>query len=180
MVNVRLEWGGQHGALTLQWDTKIEIVNEVKPKRKGTTRKPSQDGSVAFIWSNTKDQENWTNSTAGTLDYLSGRVLAEKNPQGYGDLRNAQEVPTIILDEDFTDWATYRDRVVNRRGDKPVEIRTHKCGVAVGSAVAVILRTRAEPAPTARGGQGRAEPMSPEQQDRAVTAAARMASRAPA
>lgn len=125
--------------LTNAMDTKIEVTDETK-KKDHSKRKPKTDkrGDVAFRWSHTRDETGWSDNTAGDLQFLSGKVLAEKQSKLYGHLKNVQQVPTVVLNENFKDWATYRNRVLTKRGDSKADLRTTKYGVAVGSAAAVI------------------------------------------
>lgn len=178
-VGFALAWQDSTGKdRSLDWDSKIEVVTEIKPKTgKQTKRKPSDRGNVAFMWSKTAEQSenHWTDGTAGDLQYLPGKVLAEKDPKLYGDLRDVARVPTVVLNEDFTDWANYRQKIINRRGDKNVDVRTNKYGVAVGSAVAVICGQEHELQRRIGAGKDVPEPMSEQQQARAVAAAARTA-----
>lgn len=179
VVNFAVTWDDDSGnPVRLDWDSKIEVVTEIKPKTGPKKKhKPSDRGNVAFIWSRTSDQsENrWTNHTAGDLQYLSGKVLAEKDPKLYGELRSIEQVPTVVLNADFTDWATYREKIVNKRGDKNVDLRTNKYGVAVGSAVAVICGQEHELIRRRQAGKDVPDAMNEEQQHRAIAAAARTA-----
>lgn len=178
-LNFRMRWQDEsEREISLEWESKIEIVTEIKTTpHKRKKRKPTDRGNVAFVWSRTGEQteNHWTDDTAGDLQYLSGNVLAEQNPKLYGDLRGIEKVPTVVLNEDFTDWANYRQRIVSKRGDKNVDLRTNKYGVAVGSAVATICGREHTFEKQRDSGKDVPEPMSEEQQQRAVCAAARTA-----
>jgi hypothetical protein len=177
-VNFSLTWrNATRQDVSLDWDSKIEVVTEIKPKKGKEKKHTTGRGSVAFMWSRTSEQNenHWTNDTAGDLQYMPGKVLAEKNPKLYGGLRTLDKVPTVVLNEDFGDWANYRQKIINRRGTDSAETRTNKYGIAVGSAVAVICGQEQELITRRQAGREVPDPMSEEQQQRAVAAAARTA-----
>ena len=110
---------------------------------------------------------------------MPGKSLAEKAPEVYGSLKNTQSVPTIVLNEDFREWASYIKRIVKANSDAATEARKDRYGVAVGSAVAVIwvqeqeLDRKALEAEVT--GETVTSAMTVDQRDRAVAQAARTA-----
>jgi len=125
---------GEPGSLA--WTTKVEVVRELKPTGK-TQPKTRDRGSLAFMWSSTEKQIDWTADTAGEVILLDPQVLAKQNPRLYGHLRNVKEkIPTIHLNEQFRDYAAYRDRVRPHLSDIQWDTRRNRYLVAVGSAVA--------------------------------------------
>jgi hypothetical protein len=87
-------------------------------------------------------------------------------------------VPTVVLNQDFRDWAAYRTRVVKAKSDETAEARKERYAVAVGSAVAEIWGQEAAYEKARRDnpeGTDLPEPMSEEQRNRSVNQAARTA-----
>ncbi len=125
---------GEPGSLA--WTTKVEVVRQLKPTGK-TQPKTRDRGSLAFVWSSTEEQPEWTADTAGEVMLLDPQVLAKKDPKLYGFLRNVkQKIPTIHLNKQFRDYAAYRDRVRPHLSDIQWDTRHNRYLVAVGSAVA--------------------------------------------
>ena len=181
-VHVVLEWPRVAGGLgRLSWTVKLEVVDEIEPKPSGRPRsKPSkgQTGDVAFIWSNPDKQPEWSDAVAGDFQEIRGSDLAQHNAQAYGHLKDVNTaVPTIVLNEEFREWAAYR-RATARRG---IDLRPReRYGLAVGAVVLNLYASerklrRQREAWEARP-NGKIEPGAPmtdEQLQRAVAAAAR-------
>ncbi|MGC4936946.1 hypothetical protein [Kribbella sp. DT2] len=177
-IDFDLAWFSDDGtSKVLNWTTKVEVVTEIPEKRRGTSApKLEPDGSVAFIWGG-RNNFDGSDKVAGKLEHMPGSALAQHDP-AYAAYKSIQTVPTVVLNQDFKDWAGYRTRVVKAKSDDTAEVRKERYAVAVGSAVADIWGQEADFEKARRDsteGTDLPEPMSVEQRNRAVTQAARTA-----
>jgi hypothetical protein len=185
-VNVVLEWPRAAGGLgQLSWTVKLEVVDEIEPKPSGRSQaepaKPSkgQTGDVAFLWSTPEKQPEWSDAVGGDLQEIRGSDLAHYNPQAYGHLKEVNTaVPTIVLNEEFREWAAYRRATAKRGID--LRPREERYGLAVGAVVLNLyanerkLRRQREAWEARPNGKTKpGVPMTDEQLQRAVAEAAR-------
>lgn len=170
------------GTARLEWTVKVNVVTELSERKpKGKKPKKASAGDVAFIWSSPSEQETWTAEVAGELQEIKGSDLAERYPKLYSDLRHVTDnVPTIVLNEEFKDYAAYRSSVLPRLGDKQMDERKDRYGLALGVTVANLfakernLRKRKEAAEASgTGTTAVATPMTDEQLLRALSEAGR-------
>jgi hypothetical protein len=177
-IDFDLAWFSDEGTLkVLNWTTKVEVVTELPEKPRGTgSPKMQTDGSVAFIWGSRADFDGG-DKVAGKLELMPGSALAQHDA-AYAAYKSIQTVPTVVLNQDFKDWAAYRTRVVKAKSDETAEARKERYAVAVGSAVAEIWGQEAAYEKARRDspeGTDLPEPMSEEQRNRSVNQAARTA-----
>src|SRR2546425_4471762 len=87
-----LSWSRSSGGVgRLAWPLKVQVLAEKpapsdQPKVGGGTKGKGRSRSrVALIWSTHAEQQDrgWTETTAGDLQQVTGRVLAESDPEEY-------------------------------------------------------------------------------------------------
>jgi hypothetical protein len=183
-IDVVLEWlRGAGGLGRITWPIRLNLVArlpekpEPTPKPKGATG-PAKEGDVAFIWVNGLE-EGWGDGIAGELQEIKGDDLA--NREVYADLKGVDAlIPTIVLNEEFAGWASYKRSIAKRSTDETLTSRRDRYGLAVGVTVAnLVLGERkhrqkheawlAKP----NGAVEPAKPMSQDQVNRALAEAAR-------
>lgn len=140
---VGLEWQRKDGGMSrMSWPVTITVIAAPPEKKEAggkTGSKVKDSGDVAFLWSSTRDNQeaDWDDDVPGELQQIKGSVLASLNPAVYMGLRNIEvEVPTIVLNEDFTDWSAYRKRVAKQVSDEQLNHRRDRYGLALGANVA--------------------------------------------
>lgn len=182
-VDVSLEWLRSSGGLgRITWPLRVNVVAEIPPASpgkpaKGNAAARGQNGDIAIIWS-TSAEEGWTDEVVGDLQEIKGSDLATR---GYPDPKNVDTpVPTLVLNRDFSDWASYRRSVVKHLTEASLAIREERYGLGVWVTVANLelrerkIRTKHE-AWKARqnGAEEPPKPMSTDQLQRALAEAAR-------
>ncbi|MER7558828.1 hypothetical protein ABTZ46_17920 [Nocardioides sp. NPDC126508] len=177
-VDFDLAWFSDDGTVkVLNWITKVEVVTEMPEKPRGQgTPKLQPEGSVAFIWGGRNDFDG-SDKVAGKLELMPGGALAQHDST-YSAYKSIPAVPTVVLNQDFKDWAAYHTRVVKAKSDEAAEARKDRYAIAVGSAVADIWANEEDLEKARRDGSEGSdlpEPMSAEQRNRAVNHAARTA-----
>ena len=182
-LHVVLEWPRAAGGLgQLSWTVKLEVVDEIDPKPSGRRQsKPGkgQTGDVAFLWSNPEKQPEWSDRVAGDFQEIRGSDLAQHNARAYSHLKGVDAlVPTIVLNEEFREWAAYRRATAKRLID--LGPREERYGLAVGTVVLNLyasermLRRQRETWETRPNGKtDPGAPMTDEQLQRAIAEAAR-------
>lgn len=188
-VFLALTWLRSSGGIgRLQWPLRVRILSAALETNhgEGQTGRAREDGRkrsrFALIWSRHDDQRDrsWTEETAGDLQLLAGKVLAERYPDQYGELQEIDvEIPTIVLNDQFSPWHAYLHGVA-RATDAAMQARRERYGIAVGVAIAQLWaaedridKARAEHEAHPNGGEEPARPMDEAQRRRAVTEAAR-------
>lgn len=140
---VTLSWVRANGGLgQIEWPMTINVVSEVKPKPsgqpaggKGTTK---DGGDVAFVWVRGQNMD-WDPDVVGAFENLTGDQLSAYDD--YKELAgDPQHFPTIMLNQDFADWAAYIKTVMEKGASDAVkERRKEKYGLAVGVTVANLM-----------------------------------------
>lgn len=174
-IDLSCSWERGNGTrAVLTWTTKVEIVRQTRPAAESKSKLHDR-GSVAFMWTKHDHQVDWTDRTAGQMQLIEGRTLAESDPSLYGRLRKSSEkVPTILLNEGFADWAVYTNRMRPRLSDIQWNTRVNRYIVLVGSAVANLHSHEARLRPQDEREEGPAQQaMTEEQQLRANATTAR-------
>lgn len=186
-----LSWlRGSGGIGSLRWPLNIKILAErpqadpQQPKKKegGAHKEGRKRSVIALVWNKVDDHRasGWSEDTAGDLQRLPGKLLAEKAPELYGELKDVDaEVATIVLNEDFAPWAAYvRGSALS--GDEAMRIRRHRYGIALGVAIAnlwgreeTLSKKHIAWQVKQNGGEQPERPMDEMQRRRAVTEAAR-------
>lgn len=179
------------GVGEMRWPLNVTVLAErpepappKPPKRdQGTGQQAGTRKSViALVW-NSLDQNRasgWTEETAGDLQRLPGKALAEMNPELYGDLKDVDaEVATIVLNEDFVPWKAY-GRGSALSGDQAMQIRRDRYAIALGVAIAnlwvreeALAKKYAAWQTKGNGPEDPPKPMEEPQRRRAVSEAAR-------
>lgn len=176
------------GGAELRWPISITLMAErpepaARPKKEGIGQVEGKKRSViALVWNRVENNRasGWTEDTAGDLQRLPGRVLAEKDPELYADLKDVDaEVATIVLNEDFTPWTGYK-RASALSGDLAMQGRSDRYGIALGVAIAnlwvreeSLAKRQAAWQTKQNGGDEPEKPMNEAQRRRAITEAAR-------
>ena len=140
---VALSWMRSNGGLgRIEWPLTIDVVGDIKPKPTGHSKgekKPTNDGEVAFVWVPGRKME-WENEVVGTFEELTGDQLSAYGGEYAALAGDPNKVPTIILNQDFADWATYLKSVITRGAtDAMKDRRREKYGLAVGVTVANLV-----------------------------------------
>ncbi len=183
-LDVVLEWMRSAGGLgRIIWPIRLNVVAKIEPKPEPTPKPkgvtgPSTDGDVAFIWVNGLE-EGWGGDVAGELQEIKGDDLA--NREVYADLKGVDAlIPTIVLNEEFAGWATYKRSIAKRSTDETLTSRRDRYGLAVGVTVANLmlgerkLRQKHEAWQAKQNGAVEpTKPMSQDQMNRALAEGAR-------
>jgi hypothetical protein len=142
-----LSWLRASGGVgLLRWPITVTVLAE---RPEPTPRMPTRKGGaaqtegkkrsvIALVWNRVDDHRasGWSEQTAGDLQRLPGKVLAEQDPELYGELKDVDaEVATIVLNEDFSPWASYA-RGSALSGDQAMQVRRDRYGIALGVAIA--------------------------------------------
>jgi hypothetical protein len=188
-----LSWLRSTGGVgELKWPLNVTILAEraeptPRPPKKKDDSGSAQTGGkkrsvIALVWNrvDTNRASGWTEDTAGDLQRLQGKVLAEMNPELYGELKDVDaEVATIVLNEDFIPWAAY-ERGSASRGDQAMQNRRDRYGIALGVAIAnlwvredALAKKYAAWQAKGNGAEDPPKPMDEVQRRRAVSEAAR-------
>lgn len=187
-----LSWLRSGGGVSeLRWPLNVTLLAErpepapPKPpkKKEGTGQAQGrQHGDIALVWNSldANRASGWTEETAGDLQRLPGKVLAEMDPENYGELKDVDaEVATIVLNEEFAPWAAY-GRGSALSGDQAMQIRRERYAIALGVAIAnlwvreeALVKKYAAWQLKGNGAEDPPKPMDEVQRRRAVSEAAR-------
>ena len=141
-------WPKTSGGLgpRFEWTTKIHVVEESTPRPPGPKRRvgnkpgksgPDKGGLVALIWkSHTDDGVDWTSTTVGEIEMVSGSDLAERAE--YKDFAKVDtEIPTIVLNRMYSPLKSYiQARTVDLTDEGKERARER---YAVGAGVALLV-----------------------------------------
>jgi hypothetical protein len=180
-----LTWLRKSGGIgRLQWPLKVSVLTERPVTERKDERAKGAKGAghsrsfIALIWSKNADQQErgWTEMTAGDLQRVSGRVLAERYPEQYNELKDeCAEISTVVLNETFAPWRRYLHGV-SQSSDAAVRARRERYALAVGVAIAQLwgkeeqLRKKhAEYEAHPNGGEEPTKPMDEGQMRRALS-----------
>ncbi len=167
---VRLQFLARSGGLkTVEHPMRINIVAErpaapvPKPPTNGAGSNQSgkPQSYFAFRWVEKPEEEpGWDANTAGDLQMIAGKDLAESNPSLYGHLSDFQaEVPTISLNQRWPVWDRYRHQIASN--DVIVQQREEEYMVALSVVIADLW--------VAEDQRKRAETTDTPPEDRAMT-----------
>ena len=133
-------WTKTSGGLgpRFEWTTKIEVVENSRPRPPGPKPGPDKGALVALIWKDhTDDGVDWTPATVGEIEMVSGSDLADQRTE-YKDLAKVDtEIPTIVLNRMFSPLKSYiqaRAAVLTDEGKERARER-----YAVGAGVALLV-----------------------------------------
>lgn len=144
-----LAWSKTSGGLgpRFEWTTKIELVEETKPKEPGGTsgkdngtHGPSEGGLVALVWKSEEDpaMDEWTAATVGEIEMVSGTDLAAQRDE-YKDLAKVDaEIPTIVLNRTYSPLKSYVQARASELTDEGKEQARERYAVGVGVALLLI------------------------------------------
>lgn len=144
-----LAWSKTSGGLgpRFEWTTKIELVEETKPKEPGGTsgkdngkHGPSEGGLVALVWKSEEDpaMDEWTAATVGEIEMVSGTDLAAQRDE-YKDLAKVDaEIPTIVLNRTYSPLKSYVQARAAELTDEGKEQARERYAVGVGVALLLI------------------------------------------
>ncbi|RIK03130.1 MAG: hypothetical protein DCC48_17190 [Acidobacteria bacterium] len=142
-------WSRTSGGLgpRFDWTTKIEIVEEIKPKPTGSKpgsgdgkSGPGDGGLVALIWKSETDDgvDDWSPATVGEVEMISGKALADKRPE-YAELAKVEaEIPTIVLNRTYSPLKAYVQARAAELTDEGKEQARERYAVGVGVALLVL------------------------------------------
>lgn len=151
IVKLKIEdWFKASGGLgpRLDFVTVLEIVDSVPGKGSGSGQKPTTgvgDGgphggnNVALRWKGL-DEENFTRRTVGTVDATPASVLADADPQNYGDLSALGDapIPTITLNVEYSPLKKY----LASRSKELETLERPRDRYAIGVGVSLLLLDR--------------------------------------
>ena len=119
-----------------KWTTDIDIVDimERRPPKRG----PGDAGTqVAVIWRDASEQGDWDSATVGTVQMVSGDILASEKPE-YEELANVLEVPTLMLNRSYSHLKKYVQVGAAGLTDEGNEQRRERYAVGVGVALLIL------------------------------------------
>jgi len=143
-------WSKTSGGLgpRFEWTTKIEVVEQSKPKPPGTKpgsgkgkSGPGEGGLVALIWKSETDDgvDDWTAATVGEIEMVQGKDLADERPEYAGLAKVDAEVPTIVLNRTYAPLKSYvQARAVELSTDEGKEQARERYAVGAGVALLVL------------------------------------------
>jgi hypothetical protein len=141
-LEIALEWLRPRGGMgRITWPLRVCVVEKLpepgpRPVSTGGTLATSENGEIALIWVKGGGDMNWGDDVVGELQEIRGSDLATQN-ESYGDLKNVEDlIPTIVLNDDFGDWAAYKRSVARRISDTGLESRRERYALGVGVGVA--------------------------------------------
>ena len=153
-------WSKTSGGLgpRFKWTTKIELVQEIKPKAPGTTsgkdigkHGPGDGGLVALVWKSEDDpgMDEWSGATVGEIERVSGKDLAAQRDE-YKDLASIDtEIPPIVLNRTYAPLKAYVQARAAELTDEGKEQARERYAVGVGVAL-ILLDQEARKAEKAR------------------------------
>ncbi len=143
-------WSKTSGGLgpRFEWTTKVEVVEEIKPKQPGPKpgsgngkSGPGDGGLVALIWKSETDDgvDNWSAATVGEIEMVPGKDLADKRPE-YAELAKVDaEIPTIVLNRTYSPLKAYvAARAAELSTDEGKEQARERYAVGVGVSLLVL------------------------------------------
>jgi hypothetical protein len=147
-INVEIpEWTKTSGGLgpRFEWTTKIELVQEIKPKDpRPTSGKDkgqhggAEGGLVALVWKSDEEMDDWSVSTVGSIEMVSGKLLADEREE-YGVLAKIDaEIPTIMLNRTYSPLKKYVQARATELTEEGKEQARERYAVGVGVALLVI------------------------------------------
>ena len=142
-------WSKTSGGLgpRFEWTTKIELVEEIKPKPPGPKsgsgngkNGPGDGGLVALVWKSEADDgvDEWSAATVGEIEMVSGKDLADKRHE-YKELAKVDaEIPTIVLNRTYSPLKAYVQARAAELTDEGKEQARERYAVGVGVALLVL------------------------------------------
>lgn len=143
-------WSKTSGGLgpSFEWTTKIEFVEESKPKPSGPKpgsgngkSGPGEGGLVALIWKSETDDgvDGWSAATVGEIEMVPGKDLADKRPE-YAELAKVDaEIPTIVLNRTYSPLKSYvAARASELSTDEGKEQARERYAVGAGLALLIL------------------------------------------
>jgi len=142
-------WSKSSGGLgpRFEWTTKIELVEEIKPKQPGATsgkdagkHGPHEGGLVALVWKSENDpgMDEWSAATVGEIEMVSGKDLAGQRDE-YKDLAKIDtEIPTIVLNRTYSPLKTYVQARAAELTEEGKELARDRYAVGVGVALLLL------------------------------------------
>ena len=138
-------WQKTSGGLgpRFEWTTKMHIVENSTPRPPGPNPGPDKGGLVALIWkSDTEDGVDWTRTTVGEIEMVTGGDLADKRSE-YKDLAKVDaEIPTIVLNRTYSPLKSYIQARAAELTDEGKETARERYAVGVGVALLVLHEKR--------------------------------------
>ncbi len=143
-------WSKTSGGLgpSFEWTTKVEFVEESKPKPSGPKpgsgngkSGPGEGGLVALIWKSETDDgvDGWSAATVGEIEMVPGKDLADKRPE-YAELAKVDaEIPTIVLNRTYSPLKSYvAARASELSTDEGKEQARERYAVGAGLALLIL------------------------------------------
>jgi hypothetical protein len=135
-------WGKAAGGIgeDLEWVSRLEVVDGAKrppkPEPKGRKKTMASKGSqVAVLWRSNIESDSWNGGVPGEIEPIEASVLAAEREE-YRDLAElgSEQIPTVVLNEDFTPLKDYEvervTKLASSGGDAPRD--RYAVGVGVG------------------------------------------------
>lgn len=119
----------------------VEAANsELKSNPKKNKKKAASKGAqVAVLWRSNEYSEDWNGGVPGTIEPIEAIVLAEEREEyeELADLGSAQ-VPTVVLNEDFSPLKRYEVERLKKHEDKTLDQARDRYAVGVGVGLLVL------------------------------------------
>jgi hypothetical protein len=142
----------------LSWETKFEVVDKVDrrpppgPGPEPGKRGPGQGHQIALVWRSHEQRPEWSAVTVGEIEYPRARDLAAEREE-YADLAalGDQQIPTLVLNQDFAPLKSYLGGRVQDLGKERIDLmRDH---YAVGVGVGILFLNQQDQRRIKQGGQ---------------------------
>jgi hypothetical protein len=139
-------WGKAAGGIgeDLEWLSALEVVDGAKrppkPKPKGHKKTMAPKGSqVAVLWRSNSETDSWNGGVPGEIELIEASVLAAGREE-YRDLAElgSEQIPTVVLNEDFTPLKNYEVERVKKLGSSGGDASRDRYAVGVGVGLLVL------------------------------------------
>lgn len=140
-------WVRSDGGLgkRLEWETKVEVVDEIVGRGRGNGRSGGRDRAspgnlVALKWTSHTQQEGeeWDKVMVGEVMPVAASLLAEQPEyEEFAELGD-REIPTILLNQEYTHLKSYIHSRVATASEAAVKQAKERYAVAVGVALLLV------------------------------------------
>lgn len=128
----------------LEWKTELEVVETTKPEtdskpKKNKKKTASKGTQVAVLWRDNDFAEDWNGGVPGAIEPIEASVLAEERDE-YKELAElgSEQVPTVVLNEDFTPLKKYEAERIKNHTNSTVDQARDRYAVGVGVGLLVL------------------------------------------
>jgi len=139
--------GGVAAGEALRWETKVSVVNSLRPpepasppKKKGDSKRVTAGSLLPVLWRPLDAfADRWDKTTPGHVEDVEAQALASAEEE-YQDLKSlgAQQLKTIFLNEDYAPLKKYTRGRIFSRGASELAIALAYEKYAIGVGVALV------------------------------------------